>query len=358
MNHDLQRPGLQARIGTWPGRSFQDNVFISLFCDCLSLQGYEVVEIKSIRHVNKQNLDVLIVHWLEQIFWVKAPRWKQALLAVLVIKMLLNAKMRGIKTIWVVHNLEPHNATKFQKLIWSVYAPVAARTVDAAVTLSPATLPAIKSAFRFRRNTIFEWFPHPAYPCPDTVAATEKARDFWKLPQDRTIWIFVGAVKPYKGILALARKIAREKDGPLLFVAGPVAPEIEADFRNLAAGSNNLLTVARRLSDTEFEMAIRAADYVVLPFEKSLHSGSIIHALSLKKPVLTTMTPYAVDLSRAVGQGWIAPVPEVLDDHIMTRSRQNMSLAPDLSTLSIQCAGLKLRSIITQLQNSVSKGCS
>ena len=50
---------------------------------------------------------------------------------------------------------------------------------------------------------------------------------------------------------------------------------------------------------------LAAADVIVLPFLRSLHSGSMIHAISEGRPVVTPDLPFAEALGREVGPGWI-----------------------------------------------------
>lgn len=56
------------RIGCWPGPSFVDNPFVGNFCDALVSEGCVVMDVPDPRRVSPQEIDVLQIHWPDQIF--------------------------------------------------------------------------------------------------------------------------------------------------------------------------------------------------------------------------------------------------------------------------------------------------
>lgn len=119
-----------------------------------------------------------------------------------------------------------------------------------------------------------------------------------------------------------------------LTIAGRTDPDLEADLAALA--TSHVRLVPRRLSDGEYESLVAASDIVVLPFVDMLHSGSIVHALSLNRPVITPATPYASDLAEVVGHAWIRTFDGPLTEALLTSLTYPRDTAPDLSELSAQ----------------------
>ena len=70
-----------------------------------------------------------------------------------------------------------------------------------------------------------------------------------------------------------------------------------ATLRGLAGDDPRIRLLLEDLAPAPFRACLGACDIVVAPFRRYLHSGSIVHALSAQRPVLTPATPFAASLA-------------------------------------------------------------
>lgn len=293
------------RVASWPGPSFRENAFIEIFCEALRRQGIEVVDVPAPRRADPLSFDILQIHWPEQILW---GRGSLAAVAngVLTLLALRRLQKAGIRLVWMVHNLQPHDASPVELTIWRRFSRALARMVDGYATLSPATLPIVREHFPFAQGAASVAVHHPSYTVPAALPNRAAAKRRWQVPPGPLHLVFVGAIRRYKGIAELAELVAAMPSERLaLTIAGRCERAQSRQFEQLAGDHANVRFHDGFLDDEAFTSLVRAADYVVLPFQLTLHSGSIVHALSLGRAVLTPRTPYAAELAEVVGREWL-----------------------------------------------------
>lgn len=302
---DAERPVL--RVGSWPGPGFRDNPLIAGLCASLGDAGALVADIEDPAVVEPGTLDVLQIHWPEQIFWQGLPRTVTMHRAWAVVCALTRLKAQGTCIVWMVHNLAPHDGLRWQRLLWRPYRDAIARLADGFLTLSPSTLQLVRDAIPglSRKPCQFVW--HPAYPVTSGAesqrAITRAALGF--SPSTRVL-ACLGHVRPYKGVEGLL-EVFRDCPGDLgLVIAGAPRDESFAHFVTAKAGNDPRIRLfLRALPDERYGALMAAADEIVAPFTDYLHSGSIVHALSAGRRVCTSGTPFAHDLASLVGGDWL-----------------------------------------------------
>ena len=303
-------------IGSWPGRGFAWNSFVAGFCDAVEAAGCEVVDVKDPRFLESP-IDVLHIHWPEQVFWAGGGAARLAYRTISTLRALVRLQRSDVRLVWMVHNLRPHDETGARRLLWRYLSGRLARLVDGVMTLSPATLPVVRAAFPALAAKPFAQAWHPAY---FDVLAARAPNPPAPEPRRAVRYAFLGQVRPYKGVEELVRTFSGVADPERrLVIAGEAAP---ADFAErilgLAALDDRIEVDLRRLTDAEMAEAAAAADVIVLPFTNYLHSGSLLYALSCGRAVLTPSTPFAEGLARVVGSQWVRTyaatlTPDVLD---------------------------------------------
>jgi beta-1,4-mannosyltransferase len=211
--------------------------------------------------------------------------------------------------VWLVHNLEPHDMRPLQRLIWPFYTRRLVGQVDAVLTLSPGTLAPVLAAYPglAGKPAAFVW--HPAYPDaalgPDARAALRRARG-WS--EAERVLGCCGQIRDYKGVDQLAEAFLGTDDPSLrLLIAGRPhrADALVTRLRTAAARDPRVTLEFGDLSDTAFRDALACCDVVVAPFRRYLHSGSLVHALSADRPVLTPATPFSESLRDELGPDWV-----------------------------------------------------
>jgi beta-1,4-mannosyltransferase len=303
----VRTPQLSLCVGSWPGPRFQDNPLIAALCASLGEAGAEVVDIHDPTAATAARLDVLQIHWPEQIFWQGLGPCATVRKAWSTVWALARLKARGTRIVWMVHNLAPHDPSRWQRLLWRPYRAAIARLTDAFLTLSPSTVEVVRDAMPAlnRKPGFFVW--HPSY-AGAVRSETERANaraalDF--APSTRVL-ACLGHVRPYKGVEELLEVFCNTAGDMGLVVAG--AADDQAFVRKIAViaeGDPRIRLILRSLPGAEFGALMAAADEIIAPFTDYLHSGSIVHALSARKPVCTPDKPFARDLASGFGNGWI-----------------------------------------------------
>jgi glycosyltransferase involved in cell wall biosynthesis len=175
----------------------------------------------------------------------------------------------------------------------------------------------------FRQDGVFV-IPHgnfiDAYP---NTLTREEARQRLGLPEERFVYLFFGAVRPYKGLERLLEVFSGLKGEHLtLLLAARVYDPYSAKVVERATQADPRVVVcpSRFFLAEELQLYFNAADVVVLPFHDILTSGSLITALSFGRPVIVPAT---------------GCLPETVDDNmgILYDPRQPHALAQAMEVI-------------------------
>jgi glycosyltransferase involved in cell wall biosynthesis len=326
------------RIASWPGYGATHNPFMHVFLDALKDAGCIVESIESVEAMAGQDPDILLLHWAERVFGESQSR-----LEVL-------GKMRGLLTtlatrpprtriIWLVHNLAPHDARPFQRVVWPFYVRALARRVDGFMTLSPGTVDQVRAALPTLSTKPAEGLWHPAY--PDAALSIEEkaaARADYGWTAREHVLGYCGQIRPYKGVEELLKSFRSTTNPDLrLLLAGRPGSE---NFRNWieaeAAFDPRIALRLEDLSTAAFREGLGVCDVIVAPLRSYLHSGSIIHSLSAARPVLTPATPFSDSLQAQLGADWMRLYKGELTSRMLEVQAQRTVNAggPDLSELA------------------------
>jgi beta-1,4-mannosyltransferase len=145
----------------------------------------------------------------------------------------------------------------------------------------------IQERYRFPR--VIKKIRHPSYvECYRNEIAREAARVQLGLGEARTVYLYMGHIKPYKGVEDLIETFITIRDDAsrLLIVGKPLDDEIGNRVRNLAASDRRIVLELCYVPDDRVQVFMNAADVVVFPFQKIHTSGSILLAMSFGKPVI------------------------------------------------------------------------
>ncbi|MGB8900397.1 MAG: glycosyltransferase, partial [Methylocella sp.] len=300
------------------------NPVIPLMCDGISHAGAEIVDVPDPCRLSGADFDIFQLHWPE-LFWWGRGRKGVAIKSWQIIAALRNLKQQGVRIVWMVHNLEPHEMGRWQRIIWSYYQRELCRLASGFLTLCPSTISLVHAAFpRFARIPRgFAW--HPAYTnvtVPDSVR--EETRAALHFDGSTQVFACLGLIRAYKGIDKLVRAFRQLPDADVgLIVAGAAADnEIRQRVSGEAEGDPRIRLDFRFLEEAELRAYTAASDVIVLPYLRYLHSGSLVHALSGQRMVLTPDTPFAHDLYERLGPEWVHLYNPPLTPQIMASLRQ------------------------------------
>lgn len=341
------------RVASWPGKTKAHNPFLNIFLGGLEDAGCTVDSLASLADLERvaaTGPDILLIHWAERVFAEAKSRW-QVLGNIRRLFRAIDRRPAGTRVIWLAHNLEPHDARRFQKLVWPRYMAGLSRRIDGVITLAPGTVPVVQAALPALAGKPAAGLWHPAY--PDAALAPEArahARAALGLAEGDCLLGYCGQIRPYKGVSDLLTRFLETQDQSLrLLLAGrpqdnrPGAADFIGDLKAKAASDPRVILQLGDLSEAEFRSAQGVCDVIVAPFRRYLHSGSLVHALSAGRPVLTPRTPFAESYQDLLGTDWVRLYDGVLTAGHLTRTETDPARMPDLTPLSQANVGAAAR---------------
>lgn len=246
--------------------------------------------------VGKGRHDLVIFHWPTILF---RPSSRKAVLKLLG-RMVLDRLRHGTRYIWVVHNLEPHDAEGAPS---ELTTRLFLRLLDGLIFLS-----------RHSRDELLRQYPslarkrslvtvHGRY--GDHVAAP---REFVAAQGVHRL-LFFGLVREYKNVVQLVAEARRVTTAPfsLTVIGACLDPDLACRL-HAAVGDDPRIRIDLRdapVADDELERIIDAHDAVVLPYRRILNSGVALHSLGRNKPILAPTIGSLPELRDAVGNDWV-----------------------------------------------------
>lgn len=262
------------------------NPFISLLIG--NLDPNVVVTKFTWREAFLGRYDVLHVHWPDAL--LKAPTPMRRLLKYLQFRALLQLnRIRGVRQVWTVHNLTPHEdggGLRARALeAWE-------RSCTDHVFLSQAAADMGKSA----QATVIK---HGDY------RDVREAHSEREVPSVAGELLLFGLLRPYKGIETLIDAV-RGQSALHLRILGRAEPSSYSDALLQHAGQPDGVELSfGRVDDAELVEAITRAEVVVLPYQKIYNSGAALMALTLGRPIIVTDSGTMRELRDEVGSEWV-----------------------------------------------------
>ena len=232
--------------------------------------------------------DILHLHWTHG--FIVAENWiRTAAKTVRFVVELLIVRAVGIQIVWTVHNLSDHNGIRpgyeisvTRRLLWLfdrliVHCQVAR---DAVISTYGMLEPSLE-----RLHVI----PHGHYmDCYENRIGRKEARTLLSYEEDIFLFLFLGIIRPYKGILGLIDAF-RSIDSPcarMLIAGRPMDRDLERTLLCHCEEDKRIHADLRFIPDSEIQVYMNAADVAVLPYERILTSGSAALAMSFGKAIV------------------------------------------------------------------------
>ena len=255
---------------------------------------------KTARAIRKAGIEVLVIK-----FWIPLMAPCLGTIARL-------ARRKGIRVVSILDNVIPHEPHFWDKWLIRYFI----RSVDSFIAMSESVREDCLKFLPASRHDVVTLSPHPLYDNFGKAVPKNEARSFLGLPQDKTILLFFGFIRDYKGLdlLMKAYKKAYTKD-LLLVVAG--------EFYNNAQQYSELEkelglegTIEWRtdfIPDDKVRYYFSAADLIVQPYKTATQSGVTQIAYHFERPMLVTRVG---GLAEIVPNGKVGYVCEVNEDEI------------------------------------------
>lgn len=307
----------ELRVAIYPEER-QDNPYLNRIKAGLRQAGVEIAQGNSDYlssgwlWANRGKVQVLHLQWL-QYHYVRGDRQTDWSLVFKFTLKLALARFLGYRIVWTMHNFLPHERSQ-PALADVIVRRLVAKLAQAVIVHCLAA----QQQLADRLGRVKEVFiaPHPnfcAFLDGDKLPENQaQARGALGWPEGQLVFLFFGAIRPYKGLQELItafRQVGpglrlRSDRGGLasghlsqdptndagparLMIAGKPKNESEAAAVRAWVGEDlNIQAVLERISDQDLACYLRACDAVVLPFRDILTSGSAMLAISEGKPVI------------------------------------------------------------------------
>lgn len=233
------------------------------------------------------------------------------------------SKVFGLKIIWTVHNLCPHeHKYPFMEKLFYMGFP---RVCNGFIFLSKESMKPlgwVKQINEKEKKVIF----HGDYKSAlKYLIHKDEAQKLLNLDQFICVYLFFGLIRDYKGVPHLIREFMKQKkDDYCLCIVGSAmySTSLKKEINDLAKGHDNIIINDNFVSDEELQLWLSASDMVVLPYTKITNSGSVLYALSAGKPVIAPKMGVFQEIHDSVGD-WVYLYDGDFEGGLLTKELTN-----------------------------------
>ncbi len=186
------------------------------------------------------------------------------------------------KTVYTIHNIEPHEWKGIKTWIVKVTQATVLRLADIVVVQNELTRKILSSATDEKKLRIvlhgnYCWFDNKRY-------TRSTARTALKLKPHEFMVLFFGEVRPYKGVTYVI-EAARKLPNIIFYIVGKVYEPFRPLLEPLP---KNVLLVDKYIPQEDVELYYKAADVNICPYLEASTSGPIQIAIAMKTPLIAT----------------------------------------------------------------------
>ena len=236
--------------------------------------------------IKNYKVDIIHLHWQHPFIIHKKRKILAIFKCLLFIVQLSFIKFLGVKIVWTVHNLKNHD-NKFIR-IEKKFTRIVALLADAIIAHCRTSRLEIIELFKINKDKVFV-IPHGNYHkvYKDKLTRQESRKKFNLVDTDFT-YLFLGLIRPYKGIVDLIESFQNINDPSVkLIIAGRLeSKELGDVLKKKEAFNNHIMSKFHYIDDDEIEIYMKASDVMVLPYRDIINSGSAILGMSFGKAII------------------------------------------------------------------------
>ncbi|HUT15406.1 MAG TPA: glycosyltransferase, partial [Anaerolineae bacterium] len=256
---------------------------------------------------------------------------------------LLLARLSGVCIVYTVHNVWQHEG-RYPWLVGLgnrvILALAQAVHVHDDETVASLREQGGLARLGSRKRPNVYVIPHgnyvPAYPndCSRVTARTRLGLD------DSTfVYLFLGRVRPYKGIeeLLVAFKALDARDMALVVAGELHEPHYARRVRELARGDARIRLYLQFVPDDELQVYLNGCDICVLPYRHVTTSGAAFLAFSFGVPIVAPRKGYFVQLVGDKERGILYDAPAWASERGAPRASQKCGSLTDALRQAREC---------------------
>ncbi|MGF2036716.1 MAG: glycosyltransferase family 4 protein [Nostoc sp. CmiVER01] len=232
----------------------------------------------------REKADFIHLHWLDP-FFAYQNQFNILKLLVVVLQLVL-LKLFGIKIIWTVHNLKNHESVNF--IFDRIYSIIVAELSNAIITHCQVAKEETVKQFSIRNKDKVFVVPHGNYiDFYENKIEKAAAREKLGLKDSNLVFLFLGSIRPYKGVFQLIDTFNQLHSEKIqLVIAGRVHldnQEITDTLRQKIANDQRIKFFPGFVPNDEIQLYMNACDAVIFPYRDILTSGAVLLAMSFGK---------------------------------------------------------------------------
>jgi len=222
----------------------------------------------------KKGYKIIHIHWL----WVFP-------LGIIMKMFYYLSRPLGIKIVWEMHNILPHNFKEKDKRKYKWFY----EKVDAVIYHSEKDIQKAGELLNSNRIKKHIIMPHASFnESYENIVSKPEAREKLEISDDKKVILCFGFIRKNRGYEYLI-KATQDMENVIVVIAGKI---LERDvYRELIESEKkipNLRLYARWIRDDELQYFFNASDIVVLPYTQITTSGVIPLAYAFSRPIVTT----------------------------------------------------------------------
>lgn len=241
----------------------------------------------------RPEVGIVHLHWIsplmERMYWRTSSFKKMIKCFVLMLMTMFDVKLaqaRGVKVVWTVHNLVSHD-TQDEEVEIKLRRALA-KAVDLLCFHSREAQQLVFNKYRLPADTNECVTPHACYGnyYGEPQKKPSDARNGGV--RDEFVFLFFGIIRRYKGVETLIEAFSKMQGNNVrLLVAGKVYPaEDEVWLREATATDPRISFQNGFVPRDQIADLIASSDAVVLPFARTLSSGSALLSITYGKPLV------------------------------------------------------------------------
>lgn len=226
------------------------------------------------------------MHWQHPLL-LESSRLKTIVKSSAFIIALRVLKVLGIKLVWTVHNLKDHENR--QQKLELFFTRLLAHLCDGIIVHCKYAKYEVQKIFCVKSEDKIAVIPHGSFIgyYENTISRSEARAKLGLSPSD-IIFLFIGLIRPYKGVPELidAFKKLNVNRAKLIIIGKIVDEQIAEQIKRKTSSNGNIQIIPKFIPDDEIQIYMNAANAVVCPYRDILTSAGIISAMSFGKAII------------------------------------------------------------------------
>ncbi len=265
-------------VPRWPGNPYHTELAGHLLEFGVRVKDeHRLKSISRATHFYSEKPDIVHIHTIPRLglspitalryimFWIRICRFR----------------IMNVRVVWTIHDISHHEVfyPQLERAAFRIFF----RLADALIVHSNAAREAVERQWNVKCDNRLFVIPHGNYIGSyanhgDRNTAREKLR----VSSDNLVMVFLGAIRPYKGVLGLIESFKRLSaiNVELVIAGEPLSDELSNEIRLAISDHDGIHYCLGRVEDDEVQDYLNAADVVVFPYTKALTSGALILAMS------------------------------------------------------------------------------